>query len=96
MLFRSVVTATPQSTTYQLSLKLYRGTTCEDDWKADMITCQWKGGDNKPQTYTHIASQDGWITIVVDGASGGNEEAEWGPYLLDVKLDCVGPLCCCN
>lgn len=93
---RLAVTATPLSSTYQLSLKLYRGTVCKDNWKADFITCQWKGGDNKPQSFVHIAAADGWHTIVVDGASAFDEERDWGPYNLDIKLDCVGPLCCCN
>lgn len=93
---RLTVTATPLSATYQLSLKLYQGTSCEADWETSFITCQWKGGDNKPQTYTHIASTDGWVTVVVDGASAFDEERDEGPYNLDVKLDCVGPLCCCN
>lgn len=95
---RLVVTATPLVSHYQLSLKLYRGTVCDDN-KDDLITCRWEGGDAKPQTYTHVAATDGWITVVVDGASSfadDNGKYDRGPYNLDVKLDCVGPLCCCN
>ncbi len=90
------VTATPLETDYQMSLKLYRGTACDEQWETDLVACQWKGGDAKPQAASYTATEAGWITIVVDGASAFTEEADWGAYRLDAKLACTDAACCCR
>jgi hypothetical protein len=90
------VNGIPLSSTFTMSLKLYRGTSCASNWKADLITCQWKAGDGKPESYTYTATQDGWVSIVVDGASAFDEEEDWGPYTLNAQLTCGGNKCCCQ
>ena len=90
------VTAVPLSPTFTLSLKLYRGTLCAANWAADLVTCQWKAGDGGTETYTYTATADGWVSIVVDGASAFDDEGDWGPYTLSVKLTTTLLGACCN
>ena len=90
------VNGIPLSSTYTLSLKLYRGTSCASNWKADLIACKWKAGDGGTESYAYTATQDGWVSIVVDGASAFDTEEDWGPYTLNATLTCSGNKCCCQ
>jgi len=86
----------PLYSLYQMSLKLYRGTSCAANWKNDLVDCQWKAGDGNPETITWTAATAGWVTIVVDGASAFDTEEDWGPYRLTVNLACADANCCCR
>lgn len=90
------VTAKPLSPTFDLSLKLYKGTSCAPTWQTDLITCQWHADDGQSESYTYVASNDGWVSIVVDGASAFTDEGDFGPYSLTAKLVCSGLKCCCQ
>jgi len=89
------LTATPKVSTYNLSLKLYRGTSCASAWKTDLLSCHYDASDGKAETITYQAAQAGWYTVVVDGASGFDEEQDWGPFTLKVGLACAEANCCC-
>jgi hypothetical protein len=89
------VVGDPIPADYELSLKLYKGTSCKSAWQTDLIACEWNNGDGKPETIVHAAVQAGWFTIVVDGASAFSDQYDWGPYSLAVSLSCVDAGCCC-
>jgi hypothetical protein len=88
-----IIIADPLEWDYQLSLKAYQGTGCDNE--DNLIKCAWDEDDGDPESIIHTASTDGWITIVVDGASGFNDEYDWGQYELAVSLLCVDSGCCC-
>ena len=88
-----ILVADPQESDFQLSLKAYTGTSCGD--KTKLIACAWDEDDGDPESILHTASQDGWITIVVDGASGFSDQFDWGHYDLAVTLICADAGCCC-
>jgi len=90
------LTATPKTSTFQVSLKLYRGTSCAASWKTDLLSCRYDAGDGKPETITWRADQAGWYTVVVDGASAFDDQQDWGPFTLKVGLGCVDSDCCCH
>lgn len=90
------LTATPLEADYQMSLKVYRGTACDDNWKNDLVACQWKGGDGKAQSIAYTATAAGWVTVVVDGASAFDAEYDFGPYRLSATLACADANCCCR
>jgi len=89
------IEAAPGPADYDMSLKLYQGTTCDDDWEDDLIACEWHENDGAYEQIVHAASQDDWYTIVVDGASSFSDEHDWGQYQLDVSLICADAGCCC-
>jgi hypothetical protein len=89
------VTATPLTADYTMSLKLYRGTTCAGNWRADLITCQWGADNGGSETASYTATSAGWVTIVIDGASGFSDEGDWGLFSLTTKLTCADEACCC-
>ncbi|MFH1532604.1 MAG: hypothetical protein ABIK09_17910 [Pseudomonadota bacterium] len=88
-----IIVADPVESDYQLSLKAYQGTGCED--LDNLIKCAWDEDDGDPESIIHTAGQDDWVTIVVDGASGFSEEGDWGHYDLAVTLICADSGCCC-
>ena len=79
---------------FDVMMKLYQGTLC-DDSGANPIVCVDDGSDGKPETKVFTATQDGWITIVVDGRMSWNDDYDWGEYSLAAKLTCSTPNCCC-
>ena len=85
--------ADPVESDYQLSLKAYYGTGCDD--KDNLIKCAWDEDDGDQESIIHTAAQDDWVTIVVDGASGFSDEYDWGHYDLAVTLICTDQGCCC-
>jgi hypothetical protein len=89
------LTATPLESDYRMSLKLYRGTSCKSNYESDMVTCQHKNGDGKAESIVYTATNTGWHTIVVDGASSFSEEGDWGRYSLAVSITCNDVGCCC-
>lgn len=89
------VTADPVPADFNLSLKLYRGTTCDDNWEDDLLACEWDNDGGKAETIVHAATQDGWHTLVVDGASAFSDQYDWGAYSLSVTLACADAGCCC-
>lgn len=89
------VVATPLDSYYNLSLKLYRGTSCKNNWENDFITCKYDESDGDPEIFTHTAQTEGWYTMVVDGNSATDDDDN-GPYQLNVTLTCGINGCCCN
>lgn len=88
------ITADPVDSDFQLSLKLYQGTVCDD--KDHLIQCHWDEDDGDAETILHTATSDDWVTIVVDGASGFDDQGDWGSYDLSVTLICTVAGCCCS
>jgi hypothetical protein len=88
-----ILVADPQEADFKLSLKAYQGTVC--DSTDTLIECAWDEGNGAPESILHTASADGWITIVIDGASGFNDQYDWGHYDLSVTLLCADAGCCC-
>ena len=90
------VTATPLVSDYDLSLKIYRGTACDDNGMTDVVKCWHSAGNGKAESGQYTAAADGWATIVVDGESAFSEELDWGTYRLVATLTCVDAGCCCR
>jgi len=78
---------------YDLMLKLYTGTACDDNKWADLIDCWDDNAGSYKEQLDHTATADGWYTIVVDGRSGPSDD--YGPYTLTVSLACKFSNCCC-
>ncbi len=89
------VTADPIPSVFDLSLKLYRGTTCKSAWKTDLIVCQHAGSSGAPESVQYTATADGWLTIVVDGESGTDID-DFGPFSMTASLACADTGCCCR
>ena len=94
-------TVVPNATEFDVMLKLYDGTECDDDsagiFSANdkyLVKCWNDASDNKPESFTWTADKQGWFTVVVDGRQSG-EDADWGDYNFTLKLSCVEENCCC-
>jgi len=96
------VTATPDDLYFDLMLKIYTGTECDDDkagWfdKNDkyLLGCYNSGWDDEPESFQYSAAAQGWYTVVVDGRQVGPEEEDWGAYEIQITLTCTQSNCCC-
>ena len=89
------IVADPGPADFNMSLKLYQGIACHDDWENEFVVCEWQENGGASETIVHTASQDGWFTIVVDGAAFSYDEYDWGAYDLYVSLNCADAGCCC-
>ena len=88
-------TLVPNASTFDSMLKLYTGTACSAHKKDDLVGCYNQGGDHEIDGFEYTASADGWYSIVVDGRTAFDEDGDWGPYSLAVKLTCVEKNCNC-
>ncbi len=97
------ITATviPDASEFDVMLKLYDGTECDDDdvgiFGANdkyLIKCWNDNSDDEPESFSWTANKDGWFTVVVDGRQSGENE-DWGDYGFTLKLDCAEESCCC-
>jgi len=74
---------------------LYQGTKCDADG-VKPLHCYNDGSDGDQDHISgFLAPADGWYTIVVDGRMAFDEDLDWGPYNLAVKVACSEPDCCC-
>jgi hypothetical protein len=89
------VQVTPQEVSFDSMVKLIDGTTCDDGDDQTLIACLNDGSDGEPDQGSHTATQEGWVTIVVDGRMAFDDEADFGPYSLAVTLTCADAGCCC-
>lgn len=95
-------TVVPDDPLFNVMLKLYDGTECDDDnagiFSANdkyKILCVNNGADNDPESFTWTADKTGWFTVVVDGRQSGEDE-DWGLYDFSLKLTCAEANCCCG
>lgn len=89
-------TVTPTSDVFDVMLKLYNGVDGDDNGEDDLIQCYNEGSDYDPETLTHTATVDGWITVVIDGRRSFTEDHDWGPFTVQASLTCGQPNCCCE
>ncbi len=82
-------------TKYNLVLKLYKGDACDSTDAAGPILCKNDSPGGQPEGFGYPASEDGWVTIVVDGTSLVAESAASGDYTITVNLACSDDNCCC-
>ncbi len=99
------VTATPASgeTDFDIMLKLYTGTECDDDsagiFSANdkyLVQCWNDQSDGKGESFSYTVGSEGWYTVVVDGRLSGTDEGDYGAYTATLKLTCVEETCCCE
>jgi hypothetical protein len=83
------VTLTPQAScaggSWFATLKVYKSLGCADTTCPTLELCQ------SGSTRTYVATQDGWVFVVVDSSGAGND----GVYDLNVKLSCGAAGCTC-
>ncbi len=91
-----VVNLTTTKATFDTMLKLYRGTTCDGNGDADLVSCYNGKSDGGAETINYTATADGWFTVVVDGRMAGTEDADFGPYSISISLSCGYANCCCS
>ena len=87
------LTATPTAAyaEFDLMLKLYAGTSCKAG--GSPISCTDNEYDGDAETVNHVATADGWYTVVVDGRASYDDD--YGAYKLVAKLaGNQAPLCC--
>jgi hypothetical protein len=76
---------------YAVTLKLYEGTGCTDVTCGSDLWCHDFVGNG--ETFSHTATRDGWVVIVVDGSTAFDDE---GQYQLNVTLSgCASATCEC-
>ena len=99
------VSATPAAAEwdFDLMLKLYTGTECDDDsagiFSANdkyLVQCWNDAADGKGEGFTFTATAEGWYTVVVDGRLSGSEEMDYGAYTFKLTLTCSEETCCCE
>ena len=78
-------TTTP-TPAYHIPLAIYEGRSC-----GSKLVCADIGLGGDPENLTYTATQDGWVTIAVDGALSGDV----GDYTLTVSVTCTTQSCCC-
>ncbi len=87
----SVVKSNTCFSGYSATLKLYESTGCADVTCGTDLWCHDFVGNG--ETFSHTASRDGWVVIVVDGSTAFDDE---GRYTLNVSLSgCASPTCEC-
>lgn len=91
-----VVNLTTSKATFDSMLKLYRGTSCDGNGDADLVSCYNAKGDGGAEAINYTATQDGWFTVVVDGRMAGTDDQDFGPYSVSFSLSCSQVNCCCN
>jgi hypothetical protein len=89
------VTLSPLVSEFDAMLKFFKGTACAANDEDDLLSCVNNDGDGDKEIGAHTATQDGWITIVVDGRRAFDEDADWGPYNIAIQLSCGQENCCC-
>jgi len=99
------VTATPAAAEldFDLMLKLYTGTECDDDsagiFSANdkyLVQCWDDKADGKGEGFSYTAAAEGWYTVVVDGRLAGSDEMDYGVYTFALTLTCTEESCCCE
>lgn len=85
------ISASPMDIDFDLMLKLFQGTSCGN---SNVITCFNQGYDGAQETTMYQATEDGWVTIVVDGRQAQSDIN--GPYTMIVSLVCNDTNCCCG
>lgn len=88
-------TLTPKASSFDAMLKLYKGTGCKAGGD-ELIACTHSKGDGGVETFTWVATSTGWFTVVVDGRMAFEEDLDYGPYTLAIKLACIEPGCGCQ
>jgi hypothetical protein len=73
--------------TWYATLKFYTNAGCTSTQCSTTVLCDQ---DKSNTTKTHVAAQDGWYIVVVDGSSGNA-----GVYTVNVKLTCNAGNCEC-
>ena len=71
------------------TLKVFETAGCDATGCGDKVYCDYNERD---QTITYVAPQDGWIIIVADGSHASDDE---GAYALTVDLTCRDADCEC-
>ncbi len=84
----------PMDPKFDATLKLRSGKGCADALP-ELLSCSPGGGDGGLEELVHTASQDGWVTVIVDGAQADKAAHDFGFYLLELDLACSAEGCCC-
>lgn len=79
---------------YDPMMKLYKGTLCAANWEPDLIHCYQQNSDGKGETLNHVATADGWYTVVVDGRHASDEGE--GKFTFTLSVACKDAGCCCQ
>ena len=88
-------TVTPHLYDFDSMLKLYQGMGCNKGG-SPLIGCYNDGNDgNADHLAGAVAPVDGWYTIVVDGRMAFDDDYDWGPYSLVVRIPEAAPGTCC-
>lgn len=96
-------TPAPNEGDFDLMLKLYTGTECDEDsagiFSANdkyLVQCWDDAADGKGESFAYTAGAEGWFTVVVDGRLSGAEDLDYGAYTLTLTLTCTEETCCCG
>ncbi len=73
-------------------MKLYRGTTCDNNGTGDLVMCVQDGYNGANEVMDHTAIWEGWYSIVVDGRHSSDPD---GSYSLDITLTYGSSGSCC-
>lgn len=79
---------------YDPMMKLYRGSVCAPNEDTDLVGCYQQNFNGGSESLTHVATVDGWYTIVTDGRSAGDKGV--GAYTMTIKITCKDAGCCCQ
>ncbi len=95
---RMDVTLDPIDYDFDAMLKLYTGTDCDggSNGYSDLVDCYQSAYDGGTESFSYTATQDGWLTIVVDGRFAFSDDYDYGEYTLDVSITCNHANCCCS